>query len=218
MMAGPKTKDWRALENKHKPNGLHVLVGGLVEVKPNQAPMLTERAGGSGVLELALTVGSTSDPNFDAMVWKQASFHKEVKANQFNTVRVMSGDRAIANFPVLDDSEHSELVSKQMAAQNAVAGTAQHVKAKKSAAKKTVKKAVEAVKGAVRTVKKAAKSLARKVTGKKATKKAPQKKAAKKAAKKTAKKTARRPMKKYARRPAKKAKAVRRPARKAKRR
>jgi len=214
MMAGPKTKDWRALENKHKPNGLHVLVGGLVEVKPNQAPMLTERAGGSGVLELALTVGSTSDPNFDAMVWKQASFHKEVKANQFNTVRVMSGDRAIANFPVLDDSEHSELVSKQMAAQNAVAGTVQHVKAKKSAAKKTVKKAVEAVKGAVRTVKKAAKSLARKVTGKKATKKAPQKKAAKKAAKKTA----RRPMKKYARRPAKKAKAARRPARKAKRR
>src|SRR3954471_7374051 len=203
MMAGPKTKDWRALENKHKPNGLHVLVGGLVGVKPNQAPMLTERAGGAGRVELAPTGGSTSDPNFDAMVWKQASFHKEVKANQFNTVRVMSGDRAIANFPVLDDSEHSELVAKQMAAQSAVAGTVQQVKAKKSAEKKTVKKAVEAVKGAVRTVKKAAKSLARKVTGKKATKKAPQKKAAKKAAKKTAKKTARRPMKKYTRRPAK---------------
>jgi hypothetical protein len=207
-MAGPKTKDWRALENKHKPSGLHVLVGGLVDVKPNQAPMLTERAGGSGVLELALTVGSSNEPDFKGTVWKHASFHKEVKANQFNSVRVKSGDQVVANFPVLDDREHSELMSKQTAALNA-----SHAK-RKTTAKKTVKKAVEAVKGAVKTVKKVAKSLAKKVTGKKAAKKASKKKAAKKAAKKSA----RRPVKKYARSPAKKAKAARRPARKAKRR
>ena len=31
-MAGPapKTKDWSALENAHKPKGLHVIVNGLV--------------------------------------------------------------------------------------------------------------------------------------------------------------------------------------------
>ena len=37
-MPGPKTKNWSALENEHKPSGLHIIVSGLVEVEPDQAP------------------------------------------------------------------------------------------------------------------------------------------------------------------------------------
>ena len=42
----PKTRNWRALENAHKPKGLHVLVFGQVEVSAtNKEPVLTETAG-----------------------------------------------------------------------------------------------------------------------------------------------------------------------------
>ena len=44
-MAGPapKTRDWRALENAHKPKGWHVLVSGQVQVgATNMEPRLTE--------------------------------------------------------------------------------------------------------------------------------------------------------------------------------
>src|SRR2546423_12031987 len=112
-MPRPHTKDWTARENAHKPKGLHVIVSGLVELEADQAPVLTERAGRPNVLELALTTGSCNDPDFKGKVWKQALFHKEVSANQYNSVRVMSGDAAVADFPVLDDSEHAELMAKQ---------------------------------------------------------------------------------------------------------
>ena len=225
-MPGPKTKNWSALENEHKPSGLHLIVSGLVEVEPDQAPMLTERPGDiPEVLQLELGVGNSSDPDFKGKVWKQARFHKEVSANQYNTVRVRWQDFITAEFPVLDDRERSRLLDKQAAAQNKVAGKASPGKPKAAAAEKVVDKAVEAVKGAVKRV---AKTITRTVTGKgskKAAKKTTKKvgkKSAKRAAKKTAKKSARRPAKKYADRPgkktAKKTKAVRRPARKAKRR
>ena len=39
----PKTRNWRALENAHKPKGLHLLVFGQVEVSAiNKEPVLTE--------------------------------------------------------------------------------------------------------------------------------------------------------------------------------
>ena len=232
-MPGPKTKNWSALENEHKPSGLHLIVSGLVEVEPDQAPMLTERPGDiPEVLQLELEVGDSADADFNGKVWKQALFHKEVSANQYNSVRVRWQDYIAAQFPVIDDRERSQLLEKQAAAQNTVAGKSYSAKPKTAAAKpkataaeKVMDKAVEAVKGAVKRV---AKTITRTVTGKgskKAAKKTTKKvgkKSAKRAAKKTAKKSATRPAKKYADRPgkktAKKTKAVRRPARKAKRR
>jgi hypothetical protein len=194
IMARPKTKDWRALENAHKPSGLHVIVSGLVELANDQGPMLKERTGRADQLALELTTGPSNDPDFDGKVWKAATFHKEVKRNQFNSVRVMSGDTVVAQFPVLDDSEHAQLLAKQTAAQN----TAMGAKKKASTAEKVVKKAVEAVKEAVGKVAKA-------VTGgtknRKTVKKA---EAAKKA--KAAKKTAKAKTKKAAKKTGKKAK------------
>ena len=144
-MPRPHTKDWKALENEHHPSGLHVIVTGLVELEPDQAPVLTERTSRAQVLELALTTRSCKDPDFEGTVWKQAMFHKEVEENQYNSVHVMSGNAVVADFPVLDDSEHATLLAKQTAVQNTVAKG----KRSTSTAKKAVKKAVKAVKRVV---------------------------------------------------------------------
>ena len=168
-----------------------------------------------------LTIGSSNDPSFDGEVWKAASFHKEVKQNQYNSVRVMSGDKTVADFPVLDDSEHAQLLTKQTAALNTRMGA----KKKASTAEKVVKKAVDAVKEAVgkvadavtgatkkrKTVKKPKAARKTKTAKKKAPKavggwaKPRGKKAAKKAAKAKTKKAAKKAGKK-----AKKAKAKKR--------
>src|SRR5947209_4287240 len=170
-MAGPHTKDWKALENAHHPSGLHVIVTGLVQLKSGQAAVLTERGSRPDVLQLALTTASCKDPDFGGTVWKQALFHKEVSANEYNSVHVMSGNSVLADFPVLDDREHASLLEKQTAVQNAVAKG----KRKTTSARKVVKKAVQAVKKVVGKVADAvtggAKKTARKT--KKAAKKAP---------------------------------------------
>ena len=46
-MAGPapKTEKWTARENKHKPEGLHLLVNGNVEMGDEKAPVLDRRRG-----------------------------------------------------------------------------------------------------------------------------------------------------------------------------
>jgi hypothetical protein len=172
-MARPNTKDWKALENAHQPSGLHVIVTGLAELSPGEKPVLTERAGQAEGLELELTTADSNESNFDAKVWKAAQFHKEVEENQYNSVRVMSGSAVVAEFPVLDDSEHAQLMAKRTTAQNSAAGA----RKAPSPAKKVVKKAVDAVKEVVGKVAEA-------VTGgaKKRSKKV-------KKAKKTAKKT-----------------------------
>lgn len=170
-MAAPRTKDWNALENKHRPSGLHVIVSGLVELAPGQRPVLTERTGATPGLELALTAERADEADFKGKVWKAAQFHKEVKQDQYNDVRVFWNGGMVADFPVFDDREHAESMAAQTAAQNKAAG----VKQKASTAKKVVKKTVDAVKKVVDKVAKA-------VTGrKKATKKT--KKVAKKAPK-----------------------------------
>lgn len=213
-MPSPKTKDWRALENAHKPAGLHVIVSGLVELANNQGPVLTERTGRAGQLELELTVGSSNDPDFDGKVWKAASFHKEVEADEYNSVRVMSGDRIVADFPVLDDREHAQLLTKQTAALNTRMGATK----KASTAEKVVKKAVDAVKEAVGKVAKAVTGGAKKRKAVKKAKAAKKTKAAKKKApksvggwakprgKKAVKKAARAKTKKAAKKTGKKAK------------
>ena len=170
-MAGPapKTKDWTARENKHKPKGLHVIVSGLVEVSDtNKTPVLKE--GGVAiehVLPLTLTIEACSDPAIQVKVWKSTSFHKEVTANQYDRVVVSWDGKQIAAFPVIDDREHTALMSKQTAAQNSVAKvkTVKSKAAKKSTPKKTAKKK-KAVGGAAKgkKAKKSAKKSAKKTS------------------------------------------------------
>ena len=201
-MAGPapKTRDWFALENAHKPKGLHVIVGGLVQVtNTNQEPVLTESAERDPQhLGLTLTIETGGGLGLAVQCWKQAHFHKEVKANQFNTVVIRWDVSEIARTPVVDDRERAQHMVQATQALNAkyakapkaapkkaAAKKAAPKKAKKAAPKKTKKKAaakkavtaraVKAVGGWAKGVKKALKRVMK--TGKK--------KPAKKAAAKT---------------------------------
>ena len=161
-MAGPapKTREWIARENKHKPKGLHVIVGGLVEVNDaDKTPVLKE--GGVAieqVLPLELTIVACKDPAIKVKVWKAASFHKEVTANQYEKVVVSWDGKQIAAFPVIDDTQHARHAAAatkalnakyQKAPKKAAAKKAAPKKAKKAAPKKAAKKAKKAAKKAV---------------------------------------------------------------------
>jgi len=64
-MAGPapKTEKWTARENLHQPEGLHLLVGGTVEVSAsNLAPLLAGAEDDGDVLVLDLTLVEGLDP------------------------------------------------------------------------------------------------------------------------------------------------------------
>jgi hypothetical protein len=161
-MAGPapKTKDWSARENVHKPKGLHLIVSGLVQVtSTNKEPRLKESSERDPKhLGLALTIEDTGGPGPDVMCWKAAFFHKEVTANQYNSVTIRWDVGAIAQIPVLDDRECAQKAAAMTAALNA-----KYAKApKKTAAKKAAPK-----KAAPKKAKKAAPKKAKKA-GKKA--------------------------------------------------
>jgi hypothetical protein len=120
-MAGPapKTRDWQAIENAHRPKGLHVLVYGLVEVNAaNMEPRLSETAERNPRnLGLNLTIEkSGAGPNIKC--WKAAHFHKEVKANQYDNVVIRWDVSQIANVPVVDDREHAQQATAAMATLN----------------------------------------------------------------------------------------------------
>jgi len=189
-MAGPapNTKLWTARENAHKPSGLHLLVDGQVEVSDaNKTPVLTETKGDGTVLALDLTITECTDPAIQVPVWKAASFHKVVDANQFASVAIRWAGKTIATTPVIDDKERAALMDKQAKAQNAIAPKPKISPKKTSPEKKTAPKKAAATKSAAKqpvVAKPGAKKAAKKVT-KKATKKA-----AKKVAKKTVKKVA----------------------------
>jgi hypothetical protein len=177
-MAGPapKTRNWRAIENAHKPKGLHVLVFGEVEVSAtNKKPVLTESAERNPKnLGLNLTIAESGQGG-QMMVWKPAHFHKEVKANEFEHVVVRWDVDQIANFPIRDDREHaadSAAAMKTLNARHAVKGKTAKPAGKKPAAKKAAAKKKSAAK-------KKPSSVGGWAKGKKAKKKAP-KKAAKK--------------------------------------
>ena len=110
-MAGPapKTRHWQAIENAHKPKGLHVLVYGLVEVNAaNMEPRLSETAERNPRnLGLNLTI-EKSGAGPDVKCWKAAHFHKEVKANQYDNVVIRWDVSQIANIPVVDDREYAQ--------------------------------------------------------------------------------------------------------------
>jgi len=192
-MAGPapNTKLWTARENAHKPSGLHLLVDGQVEVSDaNKTPVLTETKGDGTVLALDLTITECTDPAIQVPVWKAASFHKVVDANQFASVAIRWAGKTIATTPVIDDKERAALMDKQAKAQNAIAPKPK-ISPKKTSPEKTAPKKAAATKSAAKqpvVAKPGAKKAAKKVT-KKATKKAA-KKVAKKTVKKVAKKSA----------------------------
>jgi hypothetical protein len=218
-MAGPapNTKLWTALENEHKPSGLHLLVGGQVEVSDaNKAAVLREgEAKDPYLLALDLDIVDCADPAIDAAVWKAAHFHKEVTADQFRRVEVRWDGAAIADFPVVDDSERAKLMNKQAQVQNRAVGAvskARKAKESPSTTKEKIKKIVKKVAGKKAPETAAPKTAAPKKTAKKAAKKSASKKSVKKAAakksapKKSAKKSARKtsPLKKFVKRLVKK--------------
>lgn len=181
-MAGPapKTRAWFALENAHKPKGLHVIVTGAVQVSAtNKAAVLTEAKSDGDLLSLDLAIKDEGHPGVQVPVWKPAFFHKEVTADQYNRVSVRWDGKEIAAFPVLDDRECSAKQEKETKAENAAAA-----KSKKAPPKGPAPKAPAPTKPAPKkpTPKKAAKKKApkRSAPAKKAKKASAMSRAAKK--------------------------------------
>ena len=185
-MAAPKTKDWSARENAHKPKGMHLLVHGQVEVDAlNKAPRLTKIGSKDpAVCALELTIVDTDEAGGDAVVWKGANFHEEVKGDQYKTVSIRWDGPEIASIAVIDDREHGAALKKQVDAHNAAAAKTIKLKPAKPAPKKAAAKKAATKKAAP---KKAAPKKAPKAVGGWA--KTAKKKAAKKSAKKAAKKS-----------------------------
>jgi hypothetical protein len=193
-MAGPapKTRDWSAHENLHKPRGLVLIVHGQVEVtSTNKRVHLTEKPERDPHhLGLHLTIEDGKEPGHDTKCWALAAFEREVKKDEFNTVVIRWGFDEIARTPVVDDSEHHKEIAAKTAALNA-----KHAKAPKKpsapkapakpAASKPAAPAPAAPKAAVPTPAAPQKPAAKKAAPKKAKKAAP-KKAPKKAKRKTA--------------------------------
>lgn len=200
-MAAPKTEKWRARENEHEPEGVHLLVSGCVEVSNlSKAPRLAKTdSRDPNVLGLALTIVDTHEPGGDAVVWKGANYHEVVTPDQYNGVVIRWEGEVIQRIPVLDDAQHSALMDKQSQAQNAAAAKTIRLKPakpaktsppKKAAAKKAVpkKKAPKAVGGWAKKATKKAKKKSTKKAGKKTVKKAAKKSALKRFVKKLVKK------------------------------
>jgi hypothetical protein len=183
-MAAPNTKLWTARENDHdEAGGWHLLVGGQVECGYHEAPVLTETKGDGSTLALDLTLeaqeakpvtNADGKPLKMPPVWKAASYHRQVDANQFKAVAIRWKNEMFETVPVIDDKENHAAMTKQTKAQNLVHGTKSVLKAagKVAAAAKTgVQKAVKKTarvnkKAAKKTVKKAAKKTAEKAAKK----------------------------------------------------
>jgi len=187
-MAAPKTRNWSARENVHKPKGFHLLVCGGVEVTSlNKVPQLAKTdSRDPKMLGLALTVVTDPDePTGDAMVWRSADYHEVVTPDQYTSVAIRWEGDVIERITVIDDREHGAALKKQVDAHNAAAAKTIKLKPAKPAPKKAAATTATAKTAAP---KKAAKKKAPKAVGGWAKK--AKKKTAKKAAKKTAKKAA----------------------------
>jgi hypothetical protein len=150
-MAGrlPQTEKWTARENKQDKR-LVMIVNGHVRVNnTNERPCLAEPATGdrpSKTLILDLAIETDPGRGTDARVWKAASYHKDVKADQYAGVDIHWHGKSIAGCKILDDGEHfRHLVALTQAANKAhapaavtsVRGSAKKKSAKKKSAKKT---------------------------------------------------------------------------------
>jgi hypothetical protein len=200
-MATPKTRNWRAHENAHKPEGFHLLVSGETEVSAlNKVPKLTQTpVRDPKVLNLELTIVADPDePSGDVMVWRCADYHEVVKPDQYTGVLIRWEGDVIERIPVIDDREHGAAMKKQSDAQNADASKTIKLKPAKPAAKKSAPKKSAPKKAAPK------KAVAKKAAAKKAPKavggwaKKAKKKTAKKSARKSAKKSAKKSVKKSA--------------------
>src|ERR1043165_6366782 len=150
-MAAPKTRNWSANENAHKPKGVHVLVRGEVEVSTlSKLPQLTKRTSRDPkVLELELTIVADPDePSGAVVVWRCANYHEVVKPNQFSDVVIMWDDNVIKRVPVVDDREFDAHLKQQAQAQNAAAAKTIKLKPAKAPAKKAAPKKAAAKKAA----------------------------------------------------------------------
>jgi hypothetical protein len=140
-MAGPapKTDRWTARENTQGKHGIVLIVSGLVEVtSTNKEPVLTEASGGGGygkTLALDLTMRSGEGEDLQVLVWKRATFSRDVSANHYDNVEIRWEGKTIATVKVLDDDEHHEHLSDLTHAANKTAP-----KPKPPARKKTAKK------------------------------------------------------------------------------
>src|SRR6187549_3163241 len=191
-MAAPKTRNWRARENAHKPEGFHLLVSGEAEVSAlNKVPKLAQTpVRDPKVLNLELTIVADPDePSGDVMVWRCADYHEVVTPDQYTGVLIRWEGDVIERIPVIDDREHGAAMKKQSDAQNADASKTIKLQPAKPAAKKSAPKKSAPKKAAA---KKAAAKKAPKAVGGWA------KKAKKKTAKKTARKSAKKAVKKSA--------------------
>ena len=190
-MAAPKTRNWSARENVHKPKGFHLLVCGGVEVSSlNKVPQLAKTdSRDPKMLGLALTVVTDPDePTGDAMVWRSADYHEVVTPDQYTSVAIRWEGDVIERIAVIDDREHGAALKKQVDAHNAAAAKTIKLKPAKPAPKKAAATTATAKTAAP---KKAAKKKAPKAVGgwAKKAKKQTAKKTAKKSAKKAAKKS-----------------------------
>jgi len=186
-MAAPKTRNWRAHENAHKPEGFHLLVSGETEVSAlNKVPKLTQTpVRDPKVLNLELTIVADPDePSGDVMVWRCADYHEVVKPDQYTGVLIRWEGDVIERIPVIDDSEHGAAMKKQSDALNADASKTIKLKPAKPAAKKSAPKKSAPKKAAAKKAPKAVGGWA--------------KKAKKKTAKKTARTSAKKAVKKSA--------------------
>ena len=195
-MAAPKTRNWSARENVHKPKGFHLLVCGGVEVTSlNKVPQLAKTdSRDPKVLGLALTVVTDPDePSGDAMVWRSADYHEVVTPDQYTSVAIRWEGDVIERITVIDDREHGAALKKQVDAHNAAAAKTIKLKPAKPAPKKAAATKPPAKAAAPKTAapKKAAAKKAPKAVGgwAKKAKKQTAKKTAKKSAKKAAKKS-----------------------------
>lgn len=182
-MAGPAphTRNWSAHENLHEPKGLVLIVHGQVEVtRTNQRAHLTEKPERDPKhLGLHLTIEDGEGPGHDTMCWTLATFDKDVKADEYDTVVIRWDVKEIARATVVDDSEHHKEITAKTAALNAThAKAGKRPSAPKAAAPKPAAPKAAAPQAA------AAKKVVKKAAAKKAKKAAPKK--AKKAKKKTA--------------------------------
>ena len=198
-MAAPNTKDWSARENAHKPKGVHLLVGGQVEVSSlNKAPQLAKTdSRDPKVLGLDLTIVETDEPDGDAMVWKGAHYHEEIDDDQYASVVIRWDGDVIERIDVVDDNEHHELIEAKVAEHNAAAAKSLKPAVKKPAPKKPAAKAPAPAPAPKKAA--AKKDAPKKAAPKKTTKKTAKKKTAKKTSAKNAtgkKKTAKKAAKK----------------------
>jgi hypothetical protein len=108
--AAPKTDKWTARENEQETD-IVLIVSGLVQVSnTNQDPVLTEgAAAGSGkTLVLDLKIRTGGGDGLTVLVWKRATFSKDVSANHYDKVEIRFEGKPIATVDVKDDDEHHE--------------------------------------------------------------------------------------------------------------